>query len=767
MSGMLPPPPPRHPSSRQSPSRRPPPSPPPTVPHLAVTTLSPPLATQTTAEPALVPHSIPSLPPAPNSAVDSLPPPPPPPPLHPSRSTPSRSTSPSLLFSEAPPPPKHPSLPPPDAPSAAVQEKLRNLEDREIHELLERVGGQLTDLRVASDDEDEEGMGAELLGDWPDKRAFTAEDGGMDWAAYGLACFLHVLISLTPSTLLSSSSPTPPRFSLRRTRILLERLYVLLPPATWEPFLLVTLPALYRWEDPAYTGAWAAAYALLVATDLVLAFPVGVLVYYLARARLFPPAPEELLRQAEERAERSKEAKELGKQLQSSAGSGRFGISLAGEGVKGVWSEVKERVTGRDDDGGDEKSIKTGLGSSALLGGLAGLSKETADKLRHRSFSHPRTSSSPSTTSPADAASTAPTSPPSPTSPASTEPARGVSGKPEDVSLYRLARNLARRFGPHLQMWAEEVAELGEGIKNILLHPTHPSSLPILLRLSAVLLFMLLCPAWALYKLLWLYVGVEFFVLWAARETWPQYRRALMPVWWIFHSAPSDADYALYVLRERGKEGVPLRGAKTLKRAERREKGEGKEGGGGVRGKIVQRLPLPRSLSSPSNISGSEAKEKEAERLIGTYFALHLSTPGTLLLTPSTLSFRPTRKLRHLGKLASRLSSSPPSPSASSPSSASLLTPDDASNLSVSTAGTGSAWTAGTGTSGYTAGSREMVEVEVGEVRGVRKERGFAGVGEGLVVSTRDGVYRFTNVAKRDECFNKLVSVTGASWEVA
>ncbi|GAA5843456.1 hypothetical protein JCM11251_001414 [Rhodosporidiobolus azoricus] len=764
MSGALPLPPPRHPSSRPLPPRAPSPSSPP-PPALAVTAPSPPLS-KAAVSPVILEQSKASIASSEAPSLHSTIEPPLPPPLHHAISSPPPSSPPSVSFSTTPAPPKHPSLPPPDIPSRAVQEKLRILEEREIHELLDRVGGQLTDLRVASEDEEEEGLRAELQGDWPDKEVFKADDGGMDWTAYGIACALHILIALTPSTLLRSPSSAPSRFSLRRTRLLLERLYVLLPPSTWEPFLLVTLPALYRWEDPTTTACCALGYALLVALDLVLASPVGVLIFYLARARLFPADPEELLKQAEDRAERSKEAKELGKQLQSSAGSGRFGISLAGEGVRGVWSEVKERVVrGKEDDEGDEKSIKSALGSSALLGGLAGMSKETAEKLRHRSGSYSRTSSFPSTSSPADAASsTAPHPPSSSAGLASGGPARGVSGEPEDVSLYRLARNLARRFGPHLQMWAEEIADLGEGIKNIILHPTHPSSLPILLRLSFVLLFMVLCPAWALYKLLWMYLGIEFFVLWAARENWPQYRRALMPVWWIFHSAPSDAEYALYILRERGREGVPLRGAKTLKRAERKERGEG---GTGVKAKIVQKLPLPRSLSSPSNIATSTTKETEAERTIGTYFALHLSTPGTLTLSTSTLSFRPTRKLRHLGKLASRLpSSSNRLPSSSS--SASLLTADDASDVSVSSFGTaGTAGTGATGGSGYTAGSKEMFEVEVGEVRGVKKERGFVGVGEGLVVSTRDGVYRFTNVAKRDECFNKIVSVTAANWETA
>ncbi|BGP17743.1 hypothetical protein JCM10213v2_005785 [Rhodosporidiobolus nylandii] len=606
-------------------------------------------------------------------------------------------------------------------PSPATLAKLEELEDREVHELLERVGGQLTELRVREDDEADEVA-------WPEIEAFRLEDGKVDWASYGIAYSVILATSSVPATLIT---PPPARhFSLRSLGRSLERLYVLFPPATWQPFLLKTLPHIYRWEDPLLTGSYAAGYALLWLADLLPLVPVAVLAWYLAKARLFPPSPEELVAQAEERAARTKEAAELGKQLQTSS---QVGFGIAGEGVKGLWSEVKERVgRGGSEDGAEEKSIASGLGSSALLGGIAGMPREAADRLRKRT-SHGRSTSfaslEASTSSPPSSPSAGGPSQPNPASsaafPRPDEPARGVSGGDEDVSLYRLARNMARVFGPHLQLWAEELAELSEGVKNVVHHPSHPASLPVLLRLLGLCLTILLMPTWIVFKGLFLYLGLEFFVLWHARELWPQYRRALMPWWWIFVDAPADADYALYVLRQRSAEGRPLKGSQTIKRQSR------VEGSRGVRAKLG--LRLPRSMSAPSDLASEE------ERVIGTFFALHLSTPGNLHLTSMTLSFTPTRKIRHFGKLASRLSSS--------------STSDEDSFASTST---------------YTAGSADGVDIEVEEIKAVKKENSWVKAMQGLVISTKGGeVFRFTNVAKRDECFNKLLSVSSASWETA
>lgn len=49
----------------------------------------------------------------------------------------------------------------------------------------------------------------------------------------------------------------PDRFSFSRSRLALERLYVLLPPSLLETILAGNIVNLYRWKDPLRTLKWA------------------------------------------------------------------------------------------------------------------------------------------------------------------------------------------------------------------------------------------------------------------------------------------------------------------------------------------------------------------------------------------------------------------------------------------------------------------------------------------------------------------------------
>lgn len=135
---------------------------------------------------------------------------------------------------------------------------------------------------------------------------------------------------------------------------------------------------------------------------------------------------------------------------------------------------------------------------------------------------------------------------------------------------------------------------------SLILHPHHPATRTVILRLALVCAVLLCTPAWVVYKALWLYVGAEVFVLWHMRELYPEYRRATLPYWcaavplsvgspvsleahsftwtaprrWLMVGAPTDVDYALFVLRQRNLEQRPLRGRQTLRRTARAQEGD-------------------------------------------------------------------------------------------------------------------------------------------------------------------------------------------------
>jgi len=57
---------------------------------------------------------------------------------------------------------------------------LADIEDQEIAEMLDRVGGRLQELRVTADDEREPS-------EYPEKEAFRDEQGRIDWMSYSIA----------------------------------------------------------------------------------------------------------------------------------------------------------------------------------------------------------------------------------------------------------------------------------------------------------------------------------------------------------------------------------------------------------------------------------------------------------------------------------------------------------------------------------------------------------------------------------------------------
>ncbi|GAA5821135.1 hypothetical protein JCM3770_005688, partial [Rhodotorula araucariae] len=565
---MLPPPPPRHPSSRspQPPPRGQPPVPP--RPRSASSEADrqndqeyapshvQPAASPLAAVPAAAESSSGST--ASSQAPPSASAPPgdesravPAPPRHPSSarlSSPLASSS--LSAPSTPPPPRRQG-----AADTAVERKLRELEDLETLDLLERVSDQLTDVRVAGED---------VM--YPDREQFRTSEGKLDWVGYATAYLATAAHDYTPSGLIAP--PPSSSFSFRALRGDLERLYVICPPPVWQRLLLGSFASLWRWQNPRRTGIWVAVYLLLWCRDALLLFPFAYLLYHILYARFFPPSVDELLAQAADRRARSRDAAELSKQLNASS---RFGV--LGGGVRGLWSEVRDRL-GREE--GDEKSLAAALGSSAALGGMAGGAGGEPLRRRADSFVTSSTPPPPSTLSRAFGSSAgvlgaagAPVQttfePLRPSEGASAqtdgeEPGydhAGAGGAEGELSLYRLVRHLAGLWGPQAMLWCAEAADVCEMVKNVAL------------RLALMCTVLLVTPAWIVYKTAWLWVGTEVFLLWFVRELYPEWRRATIPYWWLLVGAPTDVEYALWVLRQRNLTQRPLRGSKTLRRSSR------------------------------------------------------------------------------------------------------------------------------------------------------------------------------------------------------
>lgn len=738
----------------------------------------------------------------------------------------------------------NPPLPPPpirtrpsSSSSSTLDRRLQDLQDIEIAQLLDRVGHRLTDVRIA------QAVDLRLAVDYPTTETFTSTTTGrVDWFGYVVAYTSCLVADFVPIELVeptTTAAAAEKDFSLTDLRDQLERTYVLCPPPIWQRLVLSHLASLWRWDDPTRTGTCFGAYLLLWWYDLLFLAPCVALAAIIIKASFFPPSVDQLVRLAEDRNARSRDARVLGKQLNASS---LFGY--AGQGVKGIWSDLKARM--RDVEPAEEEEEEEEVD-------VAG-DGELPDEVRSRSATTTSSFPSvPSTKTPDSALghlvsssailSTSTAAPSSaqafaPKSGTGTEdlqeeqeqeqlrdPARRAPGGKEgdgDVSLYRLMRNLTATFGPNAILWLGELNDLGERIKNIIVHPEHPSVRYIALRLLAVCAALAVTPISLMYKALWLYLGIDFFIMWRVRSLYPEWRGVTLPHRWLLLGAPNDVQYALYALRQRQLAGNPIRGTKTLKRNARRQANikasrgvrggdlQGDDGGdsdgslttvgaasstrsgGGGGGKMDKTKARARALSntvatvldeadkyrsrrssdffaspSSSSSSGGEATGSSlmppprSGKPEASYFALYASKPGSLCFYSDRFTFVPAKHLASLGRLGSRFSSRALEGEGEDPLVGDQQDDDDDASLAESTS---SRRTFRSTISSVLAEGGE-VGVLYEQIEGVSKHTKLRAF-EGLGITTKDGrTVNFRNVSRRDEAFNKLLSFTAAKWK--
>ncbi|KAK4046806.1 hypothetical protein OIV83_005801 [Microbotryomycetes sp. JL201] len=605
---------------------------------------------------------------------------------------------------------------PPPKPLSPQEEELRlaleELEDVEVATFLSRASKRMSQVNI---------LPQPVAPVYPERANFTT-DGKTDWVAFGIAYAMTLAEVYCPPALLA-----PPRredLSIKFLRGELERLYIIAPPARVNDILTEELSAIWRWESPA-TWKWLALYSTLWLLDLIPMLPFAYLAYRILRVRMYPPDAQELLTESSIRALRTEQAAKLSKQLKATHASGYAGMALAG--AKGLVSQIRKRA-GSSATIGTRGALASALEASATVGGLGGVRLPGRDGAPLRQ----------------DSAS-------------SSQEGEGGSKKDvdaddsEDVSLFQVLRDMARTAGPSGQDLLEQTADLGEKIKNVILHPEHPSVPMVLVRLGALCLILVVTPAWFQLKVFWLYLGIEFFALWKLRELFPRYRRALTPVWWIFLGAPTDSQLAAFIMRKRHLQQKPILGRKTLKRKAHK----------------FQRLEsLPNDSSSSLGVLGTRSRsssiasgdskfpsrsstlEEVTNPVLASHFALHMAVPGELVVTAEHVKFVAMRQLRTIApglhKMARKWDK---------------YQKRRDRGKQAEEPGSDAARLARTRTLKVKDGYE--VKIKILDLVGVRKDRSKLDLLEGITVTDKRGKeWKFTNVSRRDEAFNRIVSLT-------
>ncbi|MBW0468354.1 hypothetical protein O181_008069 [Austropuccinia psidii MF-1] len=119
-------------------------------------------------------------------------------------------------------------------------------------------------------------------------------------------------------------------------------------------------------------------------------------------------------------------------------------------------------------------------------------------------------------------------------------------------ALYTLIRQVYAQYGHLIQTYSEDLADLTEKIRNLYLWRRPSACWRTTFMMIVILLYNLsISQKWVLKNFLgWL--GIEFFFVFGFVEKYPQFRRALNPVWLLFYDIPTNREFALQILQERG-----------------------------------------------------------------------------------------------------------------------------------------------------------------------------------------------------------------------
>ncbi len=187
-------------------------------------------------------------------------------------------------------------------------------------------------------------------------------------------------------------------------------------------------------------------------------------------------------------------------------------------------------------------------------------------------------------------------------------------------------------FGVTTQVALGDVADLHEKFKNLILWRNPTATWRTLTLLNIATLFVAFAPPHLVFKTIFFFLGIVYFVLSPLAAHYPRYRRPLNPVWWALWGCPTDAQFAIKLLRERHFEQIQdVRERDALQTAmgvtiDAKEKGKSKDKG--------------KSKGSGADTDGEElVGDARKPRKLGSFFCQNKGVPGFLHVTTEGIYF--------------------------------------------------------------------------------------------------------------------------------
>lgn len=189
------------------------------------------------------------------------------------------------------------------------------------------------------------------------------------------------------------------------------------------------------------------------------------------------------------------------------------------------------------------------------------------------------------------------------------------------------------------------IADFHEKVKNLILWRNPAATRRTLILFGALNLFVTFTPSHYVYKTGFFGLGITFFCLLPLQSYFPSHRKALSPLWWATFGAPTDAQFAVQILRKRhldvDKFAGKSRTAEDVRRAVQSQKGSRAKPRGDRREDGIRwdQLEDPSRANQDYVENSKDASYKP--RKLGSYFCQYKGLPGRLHINTKYLYFTP------------------------------------------------------------------------------------------------------------------------------
>ncbi|SPO22222.1 uncharacterized protein UTRI_02230_B [Ustilago trichophora] len=238
--------------------------------------------------------------------------------------------------------------------------------------------------------------------------------------------------------------------------------------------------------------------------------------------------------------------------------------------------------------------------------------------------------------------------------------ARGQAANTLSEKLRRRSRldilNIYKRwvvtFGAPTQEAMGLVADFHEKVKNLILWRNTGATRRTLILFGVLNLFVTFAPAQYVSKAIFFFLGITFFCLLPLQSYFPSHRKALSPLWWATFGAPTDAQFAVQLLRKRHLDidrfAGQLTTAEDVRRAVRSHGGSSKLKPRPDRreeGIAYDQIEDPSRASLDYVEMSNDATLKP--RKLGSFFCQYKGLPGRLHVNTKYLYFTPLHSPSH------------------------------------------------------------------------------------------------------------------------